>query len=136
MELVGRRSARLRRGEEGHLQQGRSPRSAATCAPGHAEGAADCGRRRTARLHVARAIVMVSQDVDVDGLVMQRRGVGHSQGPAHQQQTHQEQGEEPASWVRGSPYHHGADLTTVGQRKALPMATVVAGFTCCSPQSG
>jgi hypothetical protein len=134
MELVGRRSARLRRGEEGHLQQGRSPRSAATCAPGHADGAADCGRGRTARLHVARAIAMVSQDVD--GLVMQRRGVAPSQGPAHQQQSHQEQGEEPASWVRGSPYHHGAALTTLGQRKALPRATVVAGFTCCSPQSG
>jgi hypothetical protein len=41
-------------------------------------------------LHVARANVVVSQDVD--GLVMQRRGVAHSQGPAHQQQTHQEQG--------------------------------------------
>ena len=134
MELVGRRSARLRRGEEGHLQQGRSPRSAATCAPGHADGAADCGRGRTARLHVARAIAMVSQDVD--GLVMQRRSVAHSQGPAHQQQSHQEQGEEPASWVQGSPYHHGADLSTLGTRKALPMATVVAGFTCCSPQSG
>jgi hypothetical protein len=73
---------------------------------------------------------------DVDGPVMQRRGVGHSQGPAHQQQTHQEQGEEPASQARRSTYHYGADLTTLGERKAMPMATVMAGFTSRPPQSG
>ena len=79
------------RGEEGYRLQGRSPHRAAADTPGQARGAAAgcCGRGKTARLSVARAIVMAGQDVGGLGGVVGRRGVGHSQGRGAQQQTHQ-----------------------------------------------
>jgi hypothetical protein len=87
-------------------------------------------------LSVARATVMAGQDVGGLGTVVGRHSVGHSRGQAAQQQTRQAQGEEPACWVKGSAYHHWADLTLLGTRKPVLIVTVVAGFTCCSPQSG
>ena len=125
-------------GDEGYRLQGRSPRRAAADTPGQARGAA-AGRRsrgKTDRLSVARAIVMAGQDVGERGSMVGRRGVGHSQGQAAQQQTRQAQGEEPACWAKGSAYHHWADLTLLGTRKPVLIVTVVAGFTSCSPQSG
>ena len=85
---------------------------------------------------MARAIVLVGQDVGGLGRVVGRRGVGHSQGQAAQQQTRQAQGEEPASEVKGSVYRHWAALTLSRTHKPVPIARVVAGFTCCSPQPG
>ena len=87
-------------------------------------------------MSVARAIVMAGQDVGEVRTVGGRHGVGHSQGQAAQQQTRQAQGDEPASWAKGSAYHHWADLTLLGTRKTVLIVTVVAGFTSCSPQSG
>ena len=126
------------RGEEGYRLQGRSPRRAAADTPGQARGAAagGYGRGKIARLSVARAIVLVGQDVGGLGRVVGRRGVGHRQGQAAQHQTRQAQGEEPACWVKGSAYHHWADLTLLGTHKPVPIVMVVAGFTSCSPQSG
>jgi hypothetical protein len=89
-----------------------------------------------AQLSVARAIVMAGQDVGGLGSLVGRRGVRHSQGQAAQQQTRQAQGEEPASWPKGSAYHHWVDLIPLGTRKPVLIVTVVAGFTSCSPQSG
>jgi hypothetical protein len=39
-------------------------------------------------------------------------------------------------WVKGSTGQHQADLTLLGPRMPVPIARVVAGFTCCSPQPG
>ena len=79
---------------------------------------------------------MAGQDVGGLGRAVVRRGVGHSQGQATQQQIRQAQGEEPARWVKGSVNHHWADLIPLGTRKPVLIVTVVAGFTSCSPQSG
>jgi hypothetical protein len=126
------------RGEEGYRLQGWSPRRAAADTPAEARGttAGCCGRGKTDRLSVARAIVLAGQDVGGLGSMVGRRGVGHSRGQAAQEQTRQAQGEEPASWVKGSVYHHWAGLTLLGTRKPVLIVTVVAGFTSCSPQSG
>ena len=126
------------RGEQGYRLQGRSPRRAAAATPGQARGAAAgcCGRGKTARLSVARALVMAGQNLGGLGSMVGRRSVSHSQGQAAQQQTRQAQGEEPASWATGSAYHHWADLTLLGTREPVLIVTVVAGFTFCSPQSG
>ena len=125
-------------GDEGYRLQGRSPRRAAADTPGQARGAAAgcCSCGKTDRLSVGRAIVPAGQDVGELGSMVGRRGVGHSQGQATQQQIRQAQGEEPACWAKGSVNHHWADLTRLGTRKPVLIVTVVAGFTFCSPQSG
>jgi hypothetical protein len=110
----------MRRAEE-HPERGRSPRGTVACAPGQAAGAvAGRGRSMMARPRVARATVMARQDVGGVCRVMRRRGIGRRQRQAPQRQTRQEQGEEPTSWAKGSAYHHGADLTPLGERQSAP----------------
>jgi hypothetical protein len=81
MELAGRRRARLMRGDEGHPQQGRSPRGAGSGIPSEAQGAvADYRPGLKARVRRALVTVLARQDMGGLGPMVGRRGVSRSQG--------------------------------------------------------
>ena len=81
MELVGRRSARLMRGDEGHPQRDRSPRGAGSGIPSEAQGAV-ADYRPGLKARVCRALVTVLARQDIGGLapLVGRRGVSRSHG--------------------------------------------------------